>query len=193
MLEAACRRDPAALEAFFDAYFGPVFAFASRLLGDRSGAEDVTQEVFLKVHRALETLDPARDPWPWIATIVHNACRDRWRSGAYRMARRSDSLDDDPVRAERLASPGGDPESLAIASERERRVRDAIERLPEAHRQLVLLYDYEGLSHLEVAAMLGIGHAAARKRYSRALEALGRILREVRDGEAGRDLGSTER
>jgi DNA-directed RNA polymerase specialized sigma24 family protein len=43
---------------------------------------------------------------------------------------------------------------------------------------MVLLYDYEGLSHLEVAELLGIGHAAARKRYSRALEALGALLRE---------------
>jgi RNA polymerase sigma-70 factor (ECF subfamily) len=178
VLEAARRREPAALEAFFDVYFAPLHSFAWRLLGDRTAAEDLTQEVFLKVHRALDTLDPGRDPWPWIATIAHNACRDRWRSAAFRLDRRSDSIDADPVHGADLVARGGDPESQAIAAERQRRVRAAIAKLPEAQREMVLLYDYEGLSHLEVAELLGIGHAAARKRYSRALEALGAILRE---------------
>jgi len=180
VLEAACRREAAALEAFFDTYVDHVHALAYRLLGDRTAAEDLTQEVFLKLHRAIDTLDPLRDPWPWIATIVHNACRDRWRSGAYRMARKSDSIDDDETSpAARLASPDDDPERLLVARERERLVRAAIDRLPEAQREMVLLYDYEGLSHLEVAEMLGIHHAAARKRYSRALEMLGKMLRET--------------
>ena len=179
MLEAARRREPAALEAFFDVYFDHVYSLACRLLGDRTLAEDLTQEVLLKVHRALETLDPNRDPWPWLATIVHNACRDTWRSVAHRMARRSDSLDADPVRAERLAARGAGPEGELLERERGRLVREAIDRLPDAHRQMVLLYDYEGLSHPQVAERLGIEHAAARKRYSRALEALGRLLRDT--------------
>ena len=178
VLDRARRRDPEALEAFFDRYFEPVHALAYRLVGERAVAEDLAQEVFLKVHRALDTLDPGRDPWPWLATIVHNACRDLWRSGAYRMGRRSDSLEDDTARAERIPAPAASPESALLASERERLVREAIGRLPESLRETVLLYDYQGLNHLEVARMLGIEHAAARKRYSRALDALGKLLHE---------------
>jgi len=179
VLEAARRREPAALEAFFDVYFDPVYSLARWLLGDRGAAEDVAQEVFLKLHRALDRLDPGRDPWPWIATIVHNACRDTWRAGARGLARRSEPLDGDRAHGERVAAGGEGPEGRALAAERERLVRAAIARLPEPQRQLVLLFDYEGLSHVEVAGMLGITHAAARKRHSRALEALGRMLRET--------------
>lgn len=178
VLDAARRREPAALEAFFDAYFEPIHALAWRLLGDRTQSEDVTQEVLLKIHRALDRLDPDLDPWPWIATIVHNACRDLWRSSGHRMARRSDPIDDATGPGAHLASPERDPERAWVAAERERAVRAAIARLPEQHRQVLLLHDYDGLSHLEVAEMLGIGHAAVRKRHSRALEALGAILRE---------------
>jgi len=179
VLEAVGRREPAALEVFFDAYFDHVYSLACRLLGDRTAAQDLTQEVFLKVHRAVGTLDPGRDPWPWLATVVANACRDTWRSGAYRMGRRSDSIDGDPARADALVAREAGPELLVLARERERLVRAAIAALPESHRQIVLLYEYEGLSHVEVAEVLGIEHAAARKRYSRALEALGQLLNET--------------
>jgi len=179
VLEGACRRDPAALEAFFDVYFEQVHSFACHLLGDRSKAEDVAQEVFLKLQRAIDRMDPERDPWPWIATMVHNACHDYWRSKAQRVAGRTRSLDADPERSERLVATAEAPEERVLADERERLVRAAIGRLSETHRQMVLLFNYDGLSHVEVAGLLGIGHAAARKRYSRALEELGRILRET--------------
>lgn len=179
VLDGARRRDPAALEAFFDVYFEPVFSFAWRLVGNRAKAEDLAQEVFLKIHRSIDRLEAERDPWPWIATIVHNACKDVWRSSAHRMDRSSQSIDADPTRPDRLASRTEGPEATLIASERQQLVRAAIDRLPEADRQLVLLYDYEGLSHIEAAQILGIGYAAVRKRYSRALEALGRMLRET--------------
>ena len=179
MLERARQRDPQALEAFFEHYFAPAYAFAYRLLGERASAEDLTQDVFVKVYRAIDQLDPGRDPWPWLATIVHNACRDVWRSASYRMGRKSDSLEDDAARAERIPARSGSPEVLVLADERERLVRDAIAQLPESLREVVLLYDYRGLSHLEVAELLGIEHAAARKRYSRALDALGKILSET--------------
>lgn len=177
-LERVRRREPEALEAFFQRYFGPVYALAYRLLGERTAAEDVTQEVFLKIHRAVDQLDPGRDPWPWIATITNNACRDVWRSGAYRMGRRADSLEADPGLADQLPGSAEDPASLLLANERERLVREAIAQLPEHLREAVLLFDYQGLTHVDVARMLGIEHAAARKRYSRALDALGKLLLE---------------
>lgn len=176
-LERVRMRDREALGRFFDRYFDQVFGLALRLLGDRTAAEDVTQEVFFKVHRAAHTIDPARDPGPWLATIAANACRDVWRSGAYRLARRSASLDDDPQLADTLGTRADDPERGAIVRERERAVQDAILALPEPLRLSVMLHDYQGLSHQEIADLLGVEHAAARKRYSRALRALARRLK----------------
>lgn len=173
------RGDRDALGRFFDHYFDHVYRLVQRLVGERAVAEDVTQEVFFKVHRAASQIDPARDPAPWLTAIAYNACRDVWRSGAYRMSRRTDSLDGDDGLSERLSRGGNEPERLVLSRERERLVRDAIDRLPDPLREAVLLYDYQGLSHQEIADLLGIQHAAARKRYSRALEALGRQLRET--------------
>jgi RNA polymerase sigma-70 factor (ECF subfamily) len=179
VLERVRARDPEALAAFFERYFDHVFGLAYRLLGDRAAAEDVTQEVFLKVHRAAPRLDASRDPAPWLTAIAVNACRDVWRSGAYRMGRRSDSIDGSADVADRLPGREGNPESLVLSREREALVRAAIDQLPEHLREAVLLYEYQGLNHQQIADALGIHHAAARKRYSRALEVLGRLLRET--------------
>jgi RNA polymerase sigma-70 factor (ECF subfamily) len=178
VLERVRLRDPEALGALYERYVDQVFGLVYRLLGDRAAAEDVTQEVFLKVHRAAPQLDTSRDPGPWLATIATNACRDLWRSGAQRMRRRSESLEDDGGLAERLTRGQDEPEKNAVAHEHERIVQQAIGELPEPLRVAVVLHDYEGLDHLEIAKLTGLGHAAARKRYSRALQTLGRLLKE---------------
>jgi len=179
VLERVRARDERALATFFDAYFDRVFGLVLRLLGDREAAEDVTQDVFVKIHRAADRIDPARDPGPWVTTIAYNTCRDLWRSGGHRMRRRSTSIEADPVVAGKLTPGTNDPERDALRAERMRRVQEAIGRLPEPLRTAVVLFEYEGMSHQEIADLVGIQHAAARKRYSRALEALGKLLKDV--------------
>ena len=71
--------------------------------------------------------------------------------------------------------------SLSLAryierAERERIVQEALLELPDAAREVIVLHDYEGIAHDRIAEMLGASHAAIRKRYSRALKALGEIL-----------------
>ena len=146
-------------------------------MGDPTLAEDVTQDVFLKVYRAADRLDPLRDPLPWLMTIAHNACRDLWRSGAYRLARRASSIEGSPGLEQTLPA-ASNPEADMLASERERAVQDAIMKLPEALRVPLVMHDYEGLGHEQIARALGIHYAAARKRYSRALAALAKLLKE---------------
>ena len=85
----------------------------------------------------------------------------------------------DPALAARLTRGTNDPERDLLAEERRELVLRAIQRLPEPLRIAVVLYEYEGLSHEQIARMTGINHAAARKRYSRALESLGKMLREA--------------
>jgi len=173
------KRDPQAMALFFECYFDRVYGLACRLLGDRTSAEDVTQDVFQKVHRAAHQLDASRDPGPWLMTITHNACRDFWRSRAYKLARKSRSLEDTEGLAEMLPSPGENPEETAGRRERARRVQEAILDLPEELRAVVVLHDYQGLGHEEIAKMIGATHVGTRKRYSRALTRLARALRDV--------------
>ena len=171
------RREPDALAAFFEQHFDRVYALVYRLLGDRHSAQDAAQEVFLKVHRAAHTLDPGRDPEPWVTTIAYNVCRDLWRSGAYRLSRQAVSIDD-PEHGDRssLASRSDDPERSLITAERRNMVQKAIGMLQEPLRAVVVLREYQGLSYEEIASMTETTPVAARKRYSRALAELGRIL-----------------
>ena len=164
-LEGFQRREPAALEAFFEHYFDRVFSIVARLLGNRTAAEDAAQEVFIKIHRAAHTLDPARDPGPWVATIATNVCRDVWRSAPHRMERRSASLDDTPGLADRLTTGIADPERDLLRSERARLVQEAVMELKEDFREVVLLRDYDGRAYEEIAAIVGANESAVRKRY----------------------------
>ena len=175
-LEGVRRREPQALAAFFDQHFDRVYGLVYRLLGDRHWAEDATQEVFLKLHRAAHTLDPDRDPGPWVTTIAYNVCRDLWRSGAYRLSRNAISIDD-PDHGDGAMPPNlKDPERELIASEREGLVQDAIGKLKEPLRAVVVLREYQGFTYEEIASLTGTSPVAARKRYSRALTELGKLL-----------------
>ena len=178
-LEGVQARDSHALATFFEFYFDRVYGLAYRLLGDRTSAEDVTQEVFQKVYKAASQLDVTRDPGPWLTTITHNACRDFWRSKAFKLGRRSQSLEDTEGLAEVLPAPGDSPEETLLRAERAAQVQAAILKLPEDLRSVVILHDYQGLGHEEIAAMIGTTHAATRKRYSRAMSRLAMLLRNV--------------
>lgn len=171
-------REPRALATFHEHAFDLVYGLVHRLLGDRTLAEDATSEVFLKVYRAIERLDPERDPSPWLVTIATNVCRDLWRSGAYRTSRRAADVNDEAV-ADRLASGERTPEQHLLAGERERAVQQALMDLPEPLRLAVVLHDWQGLGHHEIAELTGIAHDAARKRYSRALALLAKRLKDV--------------
>jgi RNA polymerase sigma-70 factor (ECF subfamily) len=176
LLERVRAREPEALGVFYDRYVDLVFGLASRMLGDRTLAEDAASEVFLKVHRAADRLDTARDPAPWLVTITTNVCRDLWRSAAYRVGRRAADVAD-PATAATLSTGRNDPEQDTLRSERERLVQAALLQLPAPLRESIVLHDYQGFDHREVADTLHIAHDAARKRYSRALVALEKLLR----------------
>lgn len=178
-LEAVRRREPEALGALFERYFDRIYAVAYRMLGNRSAAEDAAQEVFLKVHRAASTLDVARDPRPWLMTITTNVCRDHWRSGGQKLARKSASLEGNPGFSQVLSKNADNPETDAIKTERARLVQEALGRLRGPLREVIILREYEGLAYPEIAVIVGANETAVRKRYSRALAEMGTILKKL--------------
>ncbi len=175
MLRRVAERDPEALEVFFDTYFDRIYQVAFRLSGTREGAEDLTQEVFLRVQRSVGTLDPKRNPWPWMLTIVHNLFRDSLRSPS-----REKPVGVAPFEAlETRERPESGPEGALLQKERARMVQKALKSLPDLQRMVIVLRDYEGLSHQEIAPIVDLSPMATRKCYSRAIAALGRTLKEV--------------
>jgi RNA polymerase sigma-70 factor (ECF subfamily) len=164
LLEGVRRRDASALEQFFEAVFPYVYNLAFRLTGHREAAEDVAQEVFLKVYRAAERIDTERNPRPWLTTITYNAVRD----AARRTSARPEDATDPAIIGDRLAG-GTTPDDELRRGEATRAIERALLALDENHRAVVILHEYCGVSHADIAGMMGASHDAVRKRYSRAL------------------------
>jgi RNA polymerase sigma-70 factor (ECF subfamily) len=176
-LQRVRSRDAAAMNRFFDAFFVRVHAYVSRLLRDETLAEDLTQESFLRMHAALDRLDPGRDPTPWVFTVVTNTVRDYWRSKAHKAAGRQVPLDE----AWEIASDNRydrADENLerkeAIAA-----VHEAMGRLSPADREILLMKSFQSLTTEEIVDVLGISADAVRQRHSRAVKRLGKALGDV--------------
>lgn len=167
------------MEAFFDQVFPRVYRVVEKMVRQREAAEDVCQEVFYRIHRAIDRLDPERDPLPWVMTIAMNCCRKHWASKAESQAKRTTGIDDHPGLDERIDSGAPDPEALREDAVKRQKIEAALQELPEPMRESIVLHLYAGLGHDEIADSLGIGHAAARKRYSRAIARLGELLEDV--------------
>lgn len=170
-------REPRAMNRFFDAYYDRVRAYVMHLLRDASTADDLAQDAFLRLHRALDRLDPARDPTPWVFTIVTNVVRDYWRSRSYRSAGRQVSIDE----AWELPAPheAAAPDRRVERREAAGAIRLALARLSPADREILLLRAYQQLETAEVVEVLGISPEAARQRYSRAVKRLGVVYRDL--------------
>ena len=174
-LQRAKAGDSQALGRFFDHYVDRIYAVARRFVGSGHEAQDLTQEIFLRLRRHLGQLDLDRDPAPWLFTVTINVCRDHLRTPAWRHAKSSVSLNGD-IDQLGLLDEQADPQHVFAAAEERRRVREAILKLPPDQFMSVILHDFEGLPHERIAGIAGIEHVAARKRHSRALRALERLL-----------------
>lgn len=176
VLEALPDRHPDALEAFYSAYFDRIYGYVRRLLRDEHTSEDLTQDIFMHIHRALPSYDPARDLRPWVFTIATNKLRDFWQSRRFQDGRRQVSLDDEDAAPLAPASEDDAPSDALDSAELGEAVAEAIERLPEGLRVTFWLRWHEELSFEEIAAQIDRTEVAVRKRYSRALGELRRLL-----------------
>jgi len=165
LLEGVRRRDQSALARFFDLAFPYVYNVAYRLTRHKERAEDITQEVFLKIYRAADRLETDGSARPWVTTIVYNAVRDDARRSAVRP---EDSMDAGEIGQRESAAET--PEAALVQQERERALEQALAELDFESRMVVLLHDYCDHSHDRIAELMGLSHAAVRKRYSRALD-----------------------
>ena len=172
--------DPGALQVFFDQYFDRVHGYLRRLVREEHLAEDLTQEVFLHIHRSLPRYDPARPLSPWVYTIATNKVRDHWRSRHHQEERRIQSVDDEEGGVElsaRDGAPSADLESGETAGE----VAEAVAELPKMLRETFVLRFYDGLSFEEIGRIVDRNETAVRKRYSRALQELRGTLSHLSD------------
>jgi len=176
--ERLASRDPDALDRLFDRHFSEIHQIVARAVQSEHTAEDLTQEVFVKVYESLPTYDPERPLGPWLHAIARNRVRDHWRSLG-RPDAAGPSLDGDE--RPRLLDEGaiGPLESIE-RDEFEDELDRAVRRLPRGLRRTVEMRVFAGLSFEDVARRLDRTTIAVRKRYSRALGMLRRDLDEPR-------------
>ena len=161
-LEERLRRgDPRAFEDLVIAYQHRVFGVALRMLRNRSEAEEIAQEVFLRVHRAVEDFRGEAKLSTWLYAITSRLCLNRLASGERRMAREGEES------FERLRGDA-DPAAHVERVELEAALQRAITELPEERRIVVVLRDFEGLSYEEIAAALDLPLGTVRSRLHRA-------------------------
>ena len=157
-VEAAKAGDLAAFEMLMRQYERLVLVTALRLIGNMADAQDISQEVFLKLYRNLRKVDGDRIV-PWLYRVTVNACRDLQRR------KRPES----PVEfMEDLPAGGMDPQQAATESERRRALEMSLRMLPEKERAALVLRDLEGLTTEEVARVLGSSEATVRSQISKA-------------------------
>jgi len=161
-LEDRLRRgDPRAFEELVIAYQHRVFGVALRMLRNRGEAEEIAQEVFLRVHRAVGNFRGEAKLSTWLYAITSRLCLNRLASGERRMAREGEES------LERLRADA-DPAAHAERGELEAALQRAITELPEERRVVVVLRDFEGLSYEEIAAALDLPLGTVRSRLHRA-------------------------
>ena len=142
------RNDPRAVRALVERFQGAVFGLCVRLLGHRHDAEDVTQEVFLRVFRSLRRWDAGRPLRPWVLGIAVNRCRT-WLG---RRAHRPEPVD---YLQETAADPRGGCPAADDAAELTRELAAALAGLRPDYRTAFVLFHEHGQSYEAIAAALG--------------------------------------
>ncbi len=158
-----------------------VFGLCYRFTGNPTDAEDLTQDVFLKIYSNLGSFDAARGSLPvWIATMTRNLLVDNFRRS--RNLRATSSLDDGwdeteglrPV--DRLASAGPTQHETAASKELAKMVQAALSKVSVELREAVILRDLQDLDYKEIAQVLGIPEGTVKSRISRGRAELARLL-----------------
>jgi RNA polymerase sigma-70 factor (ECF subfamily) len=171
LLNLVRRGDPAGATGLFEKYSEALLRFSDRMLSNRAEAEEITQEVFLKMITRVEQYDGRAAVSSWLFAIAANACRDRLRRSRRATIVALDTVAEAPSKAE--------PVDHRV-QERERRqaVRRALSRLSEEQREALVLARYHGMPYADIARTLQITEGAVKTRIFRAMETLKEIFAE---------------
>jgi RNA polymerase sigma-70 factor (ECF subfamily) len=165
LLERVRSGDTEGAAGLFERYAPAILRFTDRLLSDRSLAEEVTQEVFVKLIARAHQYDGRAEVSSWLFAIAANACRDRRRRDRRAPVIPIDALPEPAAKGEGI-------ERALIDRQRREAVRRALSELSEEQREALVLARYHGLPYAEIAEILGISVGAVKTRIFRAVETL---------------------
>lgn len=162
-------------EPLVRAYERPGLRLALGMLGNLEDAKDAVQNAFIKTFESLARFDIKRPFGPWYFQILRNQCRDQLRSRKARF--RLEALD------ERLELRPADPETGPVRLRERARAREvvweALEKIGEEHREILVLKELQGFRYAEIAAILDIPEGTVASRLYHARRALKEALEEM--------------
>ena len=162
-----------------------IYAICFRFTGSQTDAEDLTQDVFLKVYRNLASFDTQKGSFQtWITTLARNLLVDHFRRT--RLERASESLDasfdgeaDGPTMGDRLADTRPSQDHHVSGLELKAVIQEALKQLSPELREAVILRDLEDMDYREIAEVLRIPEGTVKSRISRGRGELARLLKRM--------------
>lgn len=182
LLEAFRQEKPGAFDAIVTAHQDRVFSFCARMLSDREDALDAAQEVFLSAYRNLHRFRGEAALSTWLLRIATNQCLSRIRRRNSLARKETRFPESEDPRDPPFQPPGREedrPDRIAQNRETGRILEEALGRLEEETRLLVLLSDVEGFSYDEISDAAGIPLGTVKSRLHRARMALRKMLAPV--------------
>jgi RNA polymerase sigma-70 factor (ECF subfamily) len=178
LIEQCLRGDQAAWDTIVRQNWRKVFNVAYKFVGKHDEAEDLTQDIFLKIFKALRTFDRRANFQTWIISISRNLCIDHYRSvrkERQTIAREIDTSDLQPASGDR------GPYQVVEHGDLRALLRQALQTLPVALRTAVILRDLQELSYQEIADRLELPEGTVKSRINRGRIELARQLRRLQD------------
>ena len=162
-----CRRGSTeAFEVLVNRYMKDAYFIALGLVGNREDAMDLSQEAFVRAYRNIKQVKPGRKFFPWFYQILKNLCISHLRKRKYR---RAASLDAENCPEVAAASDCFSPEAVAKRNETKDKVWQAIGKLDDKHREVIILRHFQNMSYEQIAAALfcNKGTVTSRLYYAR--------------------------
>ncbi|HXE80883.1 MAG TPA: sigma-70 family RNA polymerase sigma factor [Vicinamibacterales bacterium] len=177
LIERCLRGDQQAWDAIVRQHWRKVFNVAYKFTGRHDEAEDLTQEIFLKIFRSLSTFDRRANFQTWLISVSRNLCIDHYRS-----VRKERETIDRQVDPGHLTPASTEASPLAALEQQDRAamLRQALQALPDALRQAVLMRDIQEMTYQEIAVRLDLPEGTVKSRINRGRTELARQIRRLR-------------
>jgi RNA polymerase sigma factor (sigma-70 family) len=178
IIERCLNGDQAAWESIVRIYRRKIFNVAYKFVGRHDQAEDLTQDVFLKLYKSLDTFDRRANFQTWLISVSRNLCIDHYR--AVRKERETINRDVDPAD---FAPVSTDPRADTQLEQRDRvrLLRQALDKLAPTLRTAVMLRDIQELTYQEIADKLHLPEGTVKSRINRGRTELARQIQKLRD------------
>jgi RNA polymerase sigma-70 factor (ECF subfamily) len=178
LVQECLRGSASAWEELVRRHTRRVYNLCYRFTGNAHEAEDMTQEVFLKIYRTLGTYRAVHGGFTtWMTSLTRNLLIDHYRRT--KKDRVTSSLDDEAAHIEQRESRDRKPDQVAQAVELSGQVQRALRRLSPELREAVILRDLQGLEYNEIQGVLGVPEGTVKSRINRGRIELARVLQEM--------------